>query len=123
LQALADAYFDYYTNAQDYFRLMMAFDRGRFQEAIKTEIYEQILSKSLDALQLVIRAVKQGMTDGNLAAADPQQTAGQLWAAINGVLVMYSHPLRREILAHEVREMYVGVLHTMLKGMMTDDRR
>jgi hypothetical protein len=40
-----------------------------------------------------------------------------LWAALNGALILISHPLRRELLKQEVETLYEGVLETMLRGM------
>ena len=117
LRRLAVAYHDFYQKEPDYFRLMMAFDRGHFQEAVNAEVYEMILHRSLRGLHWAVRAVQQGMESGELAPGDPKQTAGMLWAALNGVLVLTSHPLRRELLKEEVETLYEGVLETMLRGM------
>ena len=117
LRRLAAAYRDFYQKEQDYFRLMMAFDRGHFQEAVNAEVYEMILHRSLRGLHWLVRAVQQGVESGEFAPGDPKQTAGMFWAALNGVLVLTSHPLRRELLKEEVETLYAGVLETMLRGM------
>lgn len=117
LHRLADAYLTFYHDQADYFRLMMAFDRGHFQDVVSPELYEAILHQSLHGLHWVVRAVEQGTQTGELRAAHPQQTAGMIWAAINGVLVLMSHPLRRELLGQEMAQLYNGVLTTMLDGI------
>jgi AcrR family transcriptional regulator len=117
LRRLAAAYLDYYQTEPDYFRLMMAFDRGHFQEAVSRDVYETILHRSLRGLRWVVRAMEQGMTSGEFAAAAARQQAGMFWAALNGVLVLISHPLRRELVEQEVEQLYQAVLDTMLKGM------
>ena len=117
LRRLAAAYHDFYQKEHDYFRLMMAFDRGHFQEAVDAAVYEMILHRSLRGLHWVVRAVQQGIETGEFAPGDPKQAAGMLWAALNGALVLISHPLRRELLKEEVETLYEGVLETMLRGM------
>ena len=117
LRQLAAAYFDFHKTEPDYFRLMMAFDRGHFREAVNAEVYEQVVHRSLRGLRWLVRAFQQGVEDGELAAGDARQMAGSLWAALNGVLVLTSHPLRRELVAQEVETLYQGVLDTMVKGM------
>lgn len=117
LRRLAAAYHDFYQKEQDYFRLMMAFDRGHFQQAVNAEVYDMILHRSLRGLHWVVRAIQQGTESGEFAPCDPKQTAGMLWAALNGALILISHPLRRELLKQEVETLYKGVLDTMLKGM------
>lgn len=117
LRRLAAAYLDFFQKEQDYFRLMMAFDRGHFQEAVNADVYEMILHRSLRGLHWVVRAIEQGTKSGEFAPGDPKQIAGMLWAALNGALVLISHPLRRELLKQEVETLYEGVLETMLRGM------
>jgi len=64
-----------------------------------------------------VKAVQQGIENGNFAEGDAKSTAGMFWAAVNGVLVLISHPLRRELLEQEVETLYEGVVETMLRGM------
>lgn len=117
LRRLARAYYSYYVQEPDYFRLMMAFDRGQFQESVSAELYELILLRSLRGLRWVVEAAQQGIREGKLAPGDPRHLAGMLWAALNGALVVTSHPLRRELVEQEVETLYAGVLDTMLRGL------
>jgi AcrR family transcriptional regulator len=117
LRRLAAAYYNFYQQEPDYFRLMMAFDRGQFQESVSQELYEMILLRSLRGLRWVVDATQQGIEAGEFARGEARQLAGMLWAALNGVLVVTSHPLRRELVEQEVETLYDGVLHTMLRGM------
>ena len=117
LRRLAAAYLDFFQKEQDYFRLLMAFDRGHFQEAVDADVYEMILHRSLRGLHWVVRAIQQGRESGEFASGEPKQIAGMLWAALNGALILISHPLRRELLKQEVETLYEGVLETMLRGM------
>lgn len=117
LRRLAAAYFAFYQKETDYFRLMMAFDRGQFQETVTAELYEMILLRSLRGLRWVIDSTQQAIDEGSFAPGDARQLSGMLWAALNGVLVLTSHPLRRELVEQEVEKLYDGVLETMLRGM------
>jgi len=117
LRRLCAAYLDFYTNEPDYFRLMMAFDRGQFQEAVPKELYQSILEKSSLGLQWVVKAIQQGVEDGDLAKCNAKKTAGMLWAAVNGALVIVSHPLRREMLDQEVEPLYNGVMELTIRGL------
>lgn len=117
LRQLATAYYHFYQEEADYFRLMMAFDRGHFQEAVSSDLYGMILHRSLRGLRWVVSAIEQGMAAGEFPAGDAKSMAGMLWAALNGVLVITSHPLRRELIQQEVARLYQGVMDTMLAGM------
>jgi AcrR family transcriptional regulator len=117
VRRLAAAYYDYYDAEPDYFRLMMAFDRGQFKESVTPEVYEMIVHRSLRGLRWVVDAMQQAIDEGGFEPGDARQMAGMLWAALNGVLVLTSHPLRRELVKQEVEKMYVAVLETMVRGM------
>lgn len=117
LRRLCAAYIDFYQTEPDYFRLMMAFDRGQFQEAIPQEVYKTILEKSAQGLAWVARAVQQGVEDKDFARCDAHKTAGVLWSAVNGALVIVSHPLRREMLAQKPEALYNGVMELTIKGL------
>ena len=119
LRRLAAAYLDFFQHENEYFRLMMAFDRGQFQDAVARDVYQQILLKSVRGLHWVVRAVEQGIADGELKVADARNSAGMYWAALNGALVLISHPLRRELIAQEVETLYNGVMELILKGLKT----
>jgi len=93
------------------------FDRGQFQESVSAELYELILLRSLRGLRWVVEAMQQAIDEGRFELGDARQRAGMLWAALNGVLVVTSHPLRRELVEQEVEKLYAGVLDTMLQGM------
>lgn len=114
---LAEAYFRYSRDERDYFRLMMGFDRGQFRESIRRELYETILHRSLDGFHWLVRAIEAGQQAGQFLPGDARHTAGALWAALNGVLVLTSHPLRRQMLAQEVSALYENVLEIMLRGI------
>lgn len=117
LRQLAAAYYDFYQDETDYFRLMMAFDRGQFAESVNPELYERILHRGLRSLRWLAEAMQQAIDEGDFAPGDARRQAGMLWAALNGVLVLTSHPLRRELVEQEVEILYEGVLETMLRGL------
>lgn len=117
LRRLAAAYLDFFHDQQDYFRLMMAFDRGHFQESVSEDVYEKIVLRSLRSLRWLVRAIEAGVQSGELAVSDAKKSAGMYWAALNGVLVLVSHPLRRELLEQEVETLYEGVMEMMINGL------
>ena len=116
LRRLAQAYVQFFKDEQDSYRLMMAFDRGRFQESVPAEVYQQVLLRSVRAVRWAVKALEQGLREGEFAVADARKAAGMFWAAVNGVLVLISHPLRREILDQEVETLYAGVVEAMIRG-------
>jgi len=114
---LARAYLDFSRTHPDHFRLLMAFDRGRFQERVPAELYQEIFDQSMRGLEWVARAIRQGVEDGTFTLDDPWQAAGVLWASLNGVLVLMAHPLRRQMLSVELESMFEATLDLLLRGL------
>lgn len=117
LRRLAQAYLDFYRANPDSFRLLMAFDRGHFQESVSPDLYQRILTTSLRGLAWLVQAMRQGMDAGAFAPGDARQAANVAWAAMNGVLVLLAHPLRSQLVAADLDTLYAAALDLVLKGL------
>lgn len=117
LRALGNAYLHFCQSQPLYFRLIMAFDRGRFEESIPHRLYERVLHRSLRALSLVAETVRAGKKAGTFQVTDPWQAAGSVWAALNGVLVLMAHPLRQRMLRSDVESMFKATLDLVVRGL------
>jgi AcrR family transcriptional regulator len=122
LWALAKAYLRFSEQQPNYFRLIMAFDRGRFQEQIPADLHTRILARSNCCLELVARAIQLGMEQGQLSPSTPWLAAGILWAGMNGVLVLFASPLRQDMLQVDLPTMFESTFHLLLKGMSCRER-
>jgi len=112
----------YYQFAQEHpydFRLLMAIDRGGFQDSVPADVYARILTDSIQGLEMVAEAVRLGVEEGSFVAADPAQAAGSLWAALHGVLVLMGHSLRRQMFGADLEEMFESTLEFQLRGLRT----
>ncbi len=117
LRRLANAYLQFCQSHPSYFRLIMAFDRGRFEESISPKLYQQVLDRSLQGLALLAGAIETGKESGVFQVDDPWQAAGSTWAALNGVLVLMAHPLRRAMLKSDVETMFQAMLDLVVTGL------
>jgi AcrR family transcriptional regulator len=117
LGALARAYLRFSQANPSYFRLIMAFDRGRFEGAISRELYQEVLNRSLRGLDLLARTIEMGTRAGVFAVEDAWQAAGSVWAAVNGVLVLMAHPLRQQMLQTDLDTMFDVTLHLVIRGL------
>jgi AcrR family transcriptional regulator len=117
LRALAQAYLDFFCRDPQYFPFLMAMDRGRFQEAIPPELYEEILAASLEGLNRAVRVVEQGIEEGLFTCPDAQNAACVFWASLNGVLQLMEHPLRREMVGVGEQVLYQSSVETVIKGL------
>ena len=121
--ALAHAYLEFCQNNPNYFRLIMAFDRGRFEESISRDTYKQVLDRSLRGLTLVKQTIEEGILSGVFHVEDPRQAAGLVWAALNGVLVLMAHPLRQQLLQSDLRTMFEATLDLVVRGLKDGQNR
>lgn len=117
MRRLGWAYLQFFQREPLYFRFLMAVDRGRFQEAVSPQVYQDVLAASLEGLTWVVRAVEQGNADGLFDCCDPQQAAATLWATLNGVLELMEHPLRRDLVGVGRDVLYRTALETVIRGL------
>ncbi|HDN79808.1 MAG: hypothetical protein DRI61_16725 [Chloroflexi bacterium] len=117
IRHLAYAYLHFFQEYPGYFRLMVAFDRGRLQEKLPSELCEEIKVRNREALSWVSKAIEEGIEKGYFRPGDPWLIAGALWASIHGILLVMSIPFRREILGFTLEEMVETALQTLLKGL------
>ena len=121
LQAMAEAYLSFAENAPDYFRLLTAYDSGNFQQGVSREQQLELLARSKHTLDLVTQVIADGMSLGIFMAGDSRQTAGVLWAALNGALGLLAHPVRRTIVPASAQEFYFATLKLFLRGITAED--
>jgi AcrR family transcriptional regulator len=117
LRRIAVAYLNFFQTSPDYYRLLMAFDRGQFQASIDPGVYQDVLARSLRGLEWVERAVKQAQAEGVIAIENTREAASVLWAGLNGVLVLLSHPLRAQIIATDLESLYGTMTEVLIDGL------
>ena len=117
LRSLASAYLLFCRSYPSYFRLIMAFDRGRFEGAISGELYQDVLDQSLRGLGLVAQTIEKGVAERVFLTSDAWKAAGSVWAALNGVLVLMAHPLRQQMLRNSLEEMFQSTLELVIAGL------
>ena len=116
VRRLARAYLRFAKTHPQYFRLLMAFDRGQFRQRVPAPLYQQVSERSLASLHWVEQAFEQGRASGQFVISDPRRAAGVLWASLNGVLFLLDHPLRQEILGGSRDALFESTLDVLLRG-------
>jgi TetR/AcrR family transcriptional regulator len=117
LRRLGRAYLRFFDEEPEYFRFVMWMDRGRFRDSVTPEVYQQVLSASLEGLGWVEKAIQQGIDEGIFCCCDVRPAASILWAALNGVLELMDHQLRREMVGVEREALYQAALETVIQGL------
>lgn len=119
LKRLGQAYFRFFQGDPHYFRYLMAADRGQFRETVASEVYQEVLEASVEGLDWAVKAVEQGIRDGQFVCCNVRQAAATLLATLNGVLQLMEHPLRREMVGVEREALYEIALETVIQGLRT----
>ena len=122
LRQLVEAYWQYSQTYPDYFRLLMALDRGRFRERVAAEMYQQILTESTRGLELAAKAIRQGTEEGVFTADDPLLAAGVLWGALNGALTVMANPVRQEMIPVEPKAVFDATFELFLRGLQANTK-
>lgn len=122
LRQLVEAYWQFAQAYPDYFRLLLALDRGRFRERVSAEVYQEILTESTRGLEMAARAIRQGREEGVFTADDPWLTAGVLWGALNGALTLMANPVRREMIPVEPKAVFDATFELFLRGLQAHNR-
>ena len=117
LRRMADAYLHFYQQNPEYYRMLMAFDRSQLQASIDPGIYQEVYARSLHGIEWLERAVKQAQEENLIVVQNTREAASVLWAGLNGVLVLLSHPLRAEILATELESLYSAMTEVLIGGL------
>ncbi len=120
LRQLVEAYWQFSQTYPDYFRLLLALDRGRFRERVSAEMYQRILTESTRGLKLVARAIRQGMEKDVFTADDPLLAAGVLWGALNGSLTLMANPVRQEMIPVEPKAVFDETFELFLRGLQVN---
>ncbi len=123
LTALAQAYLSFFRRDPQYFPFLMAMDRGRFQHAIPSQLYQEILEASLEGLNLAVRVVERGCQEGVFDCLDAQKEACVFWASLNGVLQLMEHPLRREMVGVGEDVLYQSSIDAAIRGLKTAPKK
>ena len=113
LRRLCWAYLHFFEREPQYLQLLMAADHGRFRETVSAQVYEEVLQASLEGLNLAVGVIEKGVEDGMVTCTHPRQAAAVMWSALNGLLELMQHPLRREIVGVDR-----GALHGFANEML-----
>ncbi len=117
LRRLGRAYLRFFQQEPLYFRFLMAVNGDRFRDTVTPEMYQEVLQASLEGLNLVVQAIEQGVQEGLFPPCDARQAAATLWATLNGVLELMSHPLRRDMIGVSTDVFYRTALETVVRGL------
>lgn len=117
IRHLAKTHLRFAQTHPNYYRLIMAFDRGRFQDQISAELNREILDQSMRCLEVLVRAIELGNQRQEFTVEDAWESAGILCASLHGVLVFMAHPVRRQMVGVETEAMFKDTVELLIQGL------
>ncbi len=119
LRRMATAYLQFYRDHPMYYRLVSAYDRGGLEDSVTQEINDQIFDASSASLSWITKAMREGVDKGEFHPGRARDRTGIVWASMHGAIVLFSHPLRRQLLDTEVETVYNKVVEMIIEGLKT----
>ena len=117
LLRIADAYYGFYQENPNYFKILFFFQHGEIASKVSDELYQECFNKGTQCLDFISQAIQEGMDAGAIKQQDPATQAVVLWGAFNGVLFLYEDedhrkmfPLPLDQIVHTSLEMFLNGL-------------
>jgi AcrR family transcriptional regulator len=87
IQNLGEAYYQFFRDYRNYFRMLYFFESPGFQEQISPSMHEQCNAVDKKVWDIVVAVIRKGINEGLLHEdLDPLETGIMLWSNLNGFL-------------------------------------
>jgi TetR/AcrR family transcriptional regulator len=123
LQNMGEAYYRFFRDYRQYFRMFYFFESPDFQQHISPPMLEQFNIADRQAWDLVIEVIKKGKADGLLHGdLDPLETGIMLWSNSNGFLKLIdrNESYWREIMGIDLDRTLRKSNALLVEAMMTE---
>ncbi len=126
LKNLADAYYEFFKQQRNYFRMFYFFQNPQFHKQVSDEMMKTCNSENQKVWRVVIDLIQQGMTEGQIRSdIDPVEIAVILWAGANAIMMRMDTQL--DYFKAELGVDLEGVLGKtnilLLESIMTEDAK
>lgn len=89
LKRLLYAYYGFYKKHKDYFRIIFLSSHPDVRAKVSEEILMRCMENGRGCLAIVSGAVQKGIENGLFRKVNPWAAANILWAAANGIIMIY----------------------------------
>lgn len=117
LYAAAEEYLQFYLQTPEYFR-MLAFPGDPGQYPAGKELADRLAESVDEQNSRMVEAIRRGIDDGYLRPVDPEEVAGILWAAWNGIISLGWRPDRLRRSETELRDMLKTAAEIIAGGLL-----
>lgn len=115
LERMALAYYQFYVDYPDYFRIMFIYQHLGIRERVRPEFMAACDGKSVTCLSIVREIIEKGMNDGLFRQLNPWTVAVLCWTSLNGIIMLGEHlehlpkRMRQELTPGRIMEGFWGV--------------
>ena len=91
LRRMAQAYYQFYLDYPDYFRIMFIYQHLGLRDRVAPEFMAGCDSKNLNCLSLAREVLEKGMQEGLFRELSPWTMAVLCWTSLNGIIMLGEH--------------------------------
>lgn len=101
LKHMAQAYYQFYVDYPDYFRIMFIYQHLGIRERVDPTFIASCDEKNLSCLNLAREVIEKGMQEGIFRPLNPWTVAILCWTWLNGIIMLSEH---REHLPEKIHD-------------------
>lgn len=91
LKRMAEAYYQFYLDYPDYFRIMFIYEHLGIRERVSREFMALCDSKNVNCLNLPREIIEKGMEEGIFRQLNPWTVTVLCWTSLNGIIMLGEH--------------------------------
>lgn len=119
IEKLGKAYFDFYKQNKEYFRIMFLSSHPDVRARVSDELLKNSIEIGKGCIQIVSGVIKQGVDAGLFRKVDPWAAANIFWPMLNGIIMSHEqNPIcRDEIICMELGKILKESINLFLDGL------
>jgi AcrR family transcriptional regulator len=119
LRRMADAYYGFYRERPQGFRLLMAGLHRAGRDKVPASVVERYDLRALDCLTLLHAVVERGTAEGTFEPCDSWETTHAIWGALHGILDVAAAQDRERFVGFEVKGLFDRTVELLIDGIKT----
>jgi AcrR family transcriptional regulator len=123
---LGEAYFEYFKNYRDYFRMYYFFENPQVQSQVSPEMRDMCQQTDRKIWDIVVGVLQRGIDEGLLRKdLDPLEAGVMLWSNSNGIMRIMDREEEywKGHMGLNLEKMMRESNRMLVKGMMTDEAK
>lgn len=117
LRRMVDAYYDFYRERPEGFRLLMAGLDGGARAKVPAEVVERYDRRAFDCLSLLHTVVERGMRDEHFRQGDAWEITHAIWGAFHGILQIAAGQDPERFVGFEVKGLLDRTVELLIHGI------